>query len=245
MEVSSLQSSSAAYDIFDTQERKKREAFVAESRNTGPDTVSFSHEAMEKYHAMRNSSNGSAETGGEDPRSSLGSSLLGKNQESGKKFQKMDQAELLAFLKSDNFSQDAMRYVKAVASDNKMQSNDEDESSDMLIKTMESNKNNDKSENAADNTIESQVNSSSGSAFVNGKRATEKELAAEIQKAEEEVRELTATYEQIMSGEGSEEEKSRLSQPVYKRLKDRFEELQGLKAQAKSLADEKYAMKTA
>lgn len=108
---------------------------------------------------------------------------------------------------------------------------------------MGSNKNEDstsaENENSDSLTVEDKTKNDSGVAFVNGKRGTEQELNERIHDVEEEVKELTATYELIMSGEGSIEEKTRLSQPIHKRLQERLEELQGLKAQKQMLAEAK------
>lgn len=206
-------------------------------RNIGPDTVSLSAEAMEKYHSMKNNSEASATADDNSSKSYMNGS---------QKNQKMTQADILAFLKSDTFSQDAMGYVKSAASDNKTASGDDDDSSDMLIHAMEKNKSENVKNDAADSDIASLSAKDSGKTFLNGKRATEKELAVAIAKTQQEANDLTATYEQILSGEGTEEEKNRLSQPVYKQLKDKLEELAGLKAQAQGLANEKFtAMKSA
>ncbi len=76
---------------------------------------------------------------------------------------------------------------------------------------------------------------------VNGKMSSEEELYAEIHKVEKEVKELGEKFMEIMGGSESIEEKARLSQPVHKRLQERLQDLQGLKAQAKALEESKTA----
>lgn len=206
-------------------------------RNVGSDTVSFSSQAMEKYYATKNGPNLSFAADDDESPASPAGGMSAESLESGKNFQNMDQAGLLAFLKSDNFAQQAMAYVKTVAYDQQTKGDADDESYDLLSKAMDADARVASGASSKDNAMAAmQAQSESENALVNGKRASKKELSAEIQKAEQDIKEMTARYEQIMSGEVSEEEKTRLSQPIYKRLMDRFEELQGLKTQAKSLA---------
>jgi ElaB/YqjD/DUF883 family membrane-anchored ribosome-binding protein len=232
------------YGIDSVYNQRRRDNAAEETgygeRNTGPDTVDISNEAMEKYYAMKNGFDTSAETADENSQSSPNGDSFGKSYEDSKKFQKMNQAEILAFLKSDTFSQDAIGYLKSVAYDNKTTDNDGDDTSDMFVKAMRQNRNENTEDNSTDNIQNSE--DSKGS-FLNGDDDTEKELAKAIQRLEKEVRELTETYEKIMGGEGAEEEKFRLSQPIYKNLKDKSEELIGLKAQMKNLTIEKYTQK--
>ena len=86
------------------------------------------------------------------------------------------------------------------------------------------------------------VSGRSGAAVcVNGKLSTEEELHAEIHRVEKEVKELGEQMADIMDGPFSEEEKARLSKPVYKRLQERVMDLQNLKAQAKAMQETKAA----
>lgn len=70
--------------------------------------------------------------------------------------------------------------------------------------------------------------------IIDGIRATEKELYAQIQKTQEDVDRLTSELEQIMSSEGSVDEKLRLSEPTQKELKDKLETLSSLKSMAEA-----------
>ena len=77
--------------------------------------------------------------------------------------------------------------------------------------------------------------------YVNGKMSSEEDLYAEIQRVEKEVKELGEKLADLMSGPDSFEEKIRLSAPIQKRFKDRTEDLQSLKAQAKTMQEAKAA----
>ena len=70
---------------------------------------------------------------------------------------------------------------------------------------------------------------SGGGIVLNGKQSTEEELAAEIQKAQEEVDALYKQLQSIMGMNGDLEEKIRLSQPVDKQLQEKLELLSSLK----------------
>lgn len=55
MGVAGVQSGRGAYDIFNTQERNKREALPVENRHAGgADTANVSDEAVARYQAMKN-----------------------------------------------------------------------------------------------------------------------------------------------------------------------------------------------
>ena len=238
------------YNVFESgnadpaSNRRKSENSVdggSSDRNTGPDTVTFSSEAIAQYAAMKSGSN-SSDTNGNDAYSSFSESLLGQSHESSKKNKKMSTAELLAFMKSDNFAKEAIGYAKAVTTASTT-SEDDDSATDELMNSIGSNKNkkpssvgNDDSDSLA---VEEKTKNSSEVAFVNGKRGTEQELNKKIHEVEEDVKDLTATYELVMNGEGSIEEKTRMSQPIHKRLQERLEELQSLKAQKQMLAEAK------
>ena len=253
MNISSVYSYANVFQSENDDKKRNRDKMSlgagAGDRNTGPDTVSFSSEALEKYLAMKNDS-GSAGTGQDqqDAQSSTASDLLGKSHESSKKNKRMSQAELLAFMKSDTFAEEAMGYAKAVTAEGAGGEDGEKSVADQLIKDIGAKKQTDAADGASDSSnapsVEEQAKSKSGVAFVNGKLTDEKELAAEIHRIEEEVHELTATYDQIMGGEGLMEEKFRISQPVHKRLDERLKELQALKDQAQGLADQKRMMQT-
>lgn len=230
----------AESSLYAVEESRRRGNAVGETglgnRNTGPDTVLLSNEAQEKYLAMKNGA-GPGQADEEAAHSIAASGLLGKAHQSDEK--QISPDELPAFLNSESFSHDAMAYARSKVSNGSF-ADDDNSVSDQLMKDLDRKNSATKSE-----SVQEPGKNDSSKAFVNGKLSSEEELAAEIQKLEEEVKELTATYEQIMSGEGSDEEKVRLSQPVHKRLQDRLTDLQNLKAQAQNLADEKDMANTA
>ena len=85
-----------------------------------------------------------------------------------------------------------------------------------------------------------------GSGMVlNGARADEKDIYAQIQRTQEEVNELTAELEQIMGTEAPLEEKLRLSEPTQKQLKDKLELLSSLKGMAEAAKMNKAAADSA
>lgn len=210
------------------------------------DTVSFSSEALEKYLAAKNGSDG-AEEKKETEQELAKNSFFQQSHDDGKKIKRMNSAELIAFLKSDTFAEEAMGYARAVATEAATSEGGEDAASDQIIKDMDAKKHADSASTGDDEAasqegrIEDQAKNNSGSPVVNGKRADAKELAAEIHKLEEEVKELTATYELIMGGEGELEEKLRLGKPVQKRLDERLHDLQAMKAQMQMMQEEKTA----
>jgi hypothetical protein len=196
-----------AYAIDSSQNQRDRNKVGFENeagnRNTGPDTVTISNNALE----MLNAANGA-----------------------GKKPTKLDSAGLLAFLKSDTFAKEAMSYAKAVATKHATDSGDEeDEASDILSEALDSAKG----------------GSKKGVAVVNGKHSSKEELYAEITKVQQEIQELTEVYQSILSLDIDHAQKQHLITPVSERLEEKFEELQGLKAQVKMLEDKEWTMKAA
>ncbi len=238
--------------LFQTDGASTKQSRVADSTDMEKsgkaavrDTVSFSSEALEKYLAMKNGSDG-AEEKNDTEQELAKNSFFQQAHVGGKKTKRMDRAEFIAFLKSDTFAEEAMGYAKAVATEEATSEDGEDAASDRIIKDMDAKKRHDNSSDDADDDsddtrIEDQAKNNFGSPIVNGKRADAKELAAEIHKLEEEVKELTATYESIMGGEGELEEKLRLSKPVQKRLDERLHDLQAMKAQMQMMQEEKTA----
>ena len=208
------------------------------------DTVSFSSEALEKYLTLKNGADGAEEK--KDTKQELAeNSFFQQSHTDGKKTKRMNSAELIAFLKSDTFAEEAMGYAKAVATEAATSEDGEDAASDQIIKDMDAKGHTESPDDAGGDSDDARVDgpagSGSGGPIVNGKRASEKELAAEIHKLEEEVKELSATYELIMGGEGELEEKLRLGKPVQKRLDDRLHDLQAMKAQMQMMQEEKAA----
>lgn len=222
--------------LFDTE---------TNDRNAGPDTVSLSSEAIEKYLAMKSSSDSpdQNEKGADNPPETA---LFGQAAGSGKKNGKMTRAELLAFMKSDTFAEEAIGYAKAATMEKATSQNDDEEESDQILRDMGAKKRADGNADggstggaSTEATDETRAKGGFGGPVVNGKRVDEKELAAEIHRIEEEINDLTATYELIMGGQEEFDEKVRLSQPVHKRIDERFKDLQALKEQAEMLKQEK------
>lgn len=151
------------------------------NRNAGPDTVSFSSEALAKYLAMENASDGVKNELEESQ-----SFLSNQSQHNSKKSKKMDSAELLAFLQSDNFAEKAMSYAKsaAIAKATNEDDEDEQEQQDEAVMNMGAKKQSAsaKGVDSDTNSIKEQAKKDSESAFVNEKRTDEKEFAADIHK---------------------------------------------------------------
>lgn len=76
---------------------------------------------------------------------------------------------------------------------------------------------------------------------LNGAWASEKDLYAEIQKTQEDVDALSSALQAIMNGEGSIDEKIRLSEPTRKQLTDKLETLSSLKSAAEAIKMNKQA----
>lgn len=253
MNINSLSSYAYIFQVEDAGNKGNRGGANLDAeygnRNTGPDTVSFSNEAIAKYLAMKNSSADDNAAEENEEYASSNEFFLEQTQKSGKKNKKMTTAELIAFIKSDAFAEEAMGYAKSAMTESATNSEDEeDESSDDILnlgakrQTYSTGNADDDSDGAS---IDEQVKNSAGGAVVNGKWTDQEELNEEIHKVEEEIKELTAVYELIMGGEGELEEKVRLSQPVHKRLDERLKDLQALKAQARMLTEQENMMKTA
>lgn len=228
------------YSVSPRGHEKATETAEIGNRNTGPDTVSLSNEALEKYSAMANGSS-TAQDDGEAAGSSTLADFLEKQELSQK--QKMEFSDILAWMKSDNFAKEAMGYAKAAIA-SEFSTTQETEAAD-LINTLGSNDGENRSVAESSESRDVAENGNSANTSSNGKNDLQKDLAEEIKRVEEEVKELTEAYELIMGGEGELDDKLRLSQPVHKRLQDRLEELHSLKAQAQNLADEKHLMKSA
>ena len=237
MDIASIFSAYQTSGIESFAEQRSRESGKAETgsgnnRNTGPDTIVLSSEALDKYFAMKNSTV-EVDTGEADSQPSSFMDVYGQPRQ--EKNKKLDSAELLAFLKSDNFAEEAMGYAKAAYSSNQVGDEDEsDAAADQLIKDLSEKQ----GAESAEKNIEDLSESGANGAFGKDTSASEKDLNSRIREVEEEIQELTTVYEQIMSSEGELDEKVRMSQPVYKRIQEKFEELQGLKAEAEGLADE-------
>lgn len=207
------------------------------NRNTGPDTVSFSSEAMEKCLALKNSSS-DTDANNEEECHPSGNDFLSR-QSGRKKNQKMSSAELLAFLTSDSFAEQAMRYAKDVTIANAANSSDEEEKEDETLDELMSARKKNGSLSTKEATAESgKTTGAENEQFIHEKSMYKDQVNERIHKLEAEIKELTAAYETIMSGEGELEEKVRLSQPVHNRLEERLRELQALKVQAQSLTQE-------
>ena len=67
-----------------------------------------------------------------------------------------------------------------------------------------------------------------------------KDLYAAIERVEKEVQQLSETLMLIMNGPGKIDMKVRQSEPVQKRLQERVQDLQSLKAQTRSLEDSQF-----
>lgn len=180
------------------------------NRNTGQDTVTISHEAMEKYYSMKNST-ASDKTENDNLQSSYKENISESNREDNgaKKYTKMDNSELLAFLQSDTFSEEAMEYVKSVSSENVTNKNDEDSTDDTFIRALDDAKKDETSEeNENDIYQQSSNNGGHSDAFIDGKISSKEELSAAISKAQQELKELTVAYQQIMSTDVSADAKT-------------------------------------
>lgn len=246
MHINGMSSYASLFQIDGVSKKPSRATDSMDMEKSGKtvirDTVSFSSEALEKYLAMKNGADGAEEK--KDTEQELAeNSFFQQSHNDGKKTKRMNNAELIAFLKSDTFAEEAMGYAKAVATEAATSKDGEDAASDQIIKDMDAKRHIESPDEAGGDSDEARIDAPGGSGgpIVNGKRASEKELAAEIHKLEEEVKELSATYELIMGGEGELEEKLRLGKPVQKRLDDRLHDLQAMKAQMQMVQEEKAA----
>lgn len=77
--------------------------------------------------------------------------------------------------------------------------------------------------------------------ILNGGWASEKDIYAEIQKTQEDVDALSSALQALMNGEGSIDEKIRLSEPTRKQLTDKLEVLSSLKGAAEAIKMNKSA----
>jgi hypothetical protein len=128
----------------------------------------------------------------------------------------MDNSELLAFLKSDNFAEEAMGYVKSVSSENATSKNGENSTTDTFIQALDNAKKDAQAGNADNESDVDQQSKNGGGhngSFID-ELSSEKELSAAISKAEQELKELAATYQQIMSTDVGTDVKSAVASDV-------------------------------
>ena len=92
--------------------------------------------------------------------------------------------------------------------------------------------------NTNENAFAASDNKAGGGVETTGMEAND--LYAEIERVEKEVRQLGETLMQIMNGPGGIDMKVRQSDPVRKRLQERVQDLQSLKAQARSPEDSQF-----
>jgi hypothetical protein len=224
------------------------------NRNTGPDTVMISDEALQMFFVFSDDGGSGAERAGAaqalDEQAGI-NALLGQQSEAAQKDKKMSNAELLMFLQSDNFADEAMGYVKSVAAANMAGEDDSDDLADVFLKNDEQAESTDgKAKSSGAALVEAADEEGSddgiivpgqrpGKTFVNGKFSTEAELKAKIVEVKEEIKALTEAYELVMGGDNDFEEKIRLSAPIKKNLDEKLHELMALTAQERKLGLEK------